>query len=123
MSEGQAERILIVDTNPVFREQLAQELRATGYNVITAESGELALLILRDWQQPIGWFYSRAPLPGLIDGWILADEYHDSQPNRAAVLSAPSSCSSADGDIILENPSTVAVLAAIRQVISTEDRL
>jgi DNA-binding response OmpR family regulator len=65
------QRILVADDNPIFRETLAQRLRILGHDVITAETGERAFLILRDWSRPIGWLDTRAALPGLIDGWIL----------------------------------------------------
>jgi CheY-like chemotaxis protein len=71
------QRILVADTNPIFRGVLAERLGAQGHEVITAETGEKAFLILRDWKHPIDWLYARASLPLLIDGWILADEYHD----------------------------------------------
>ena len=72
MSIGSPQRILIVDDNPDFRERLAHCLRDQGHEVITAETGERAFVVLRDREHPIDWLYTRASLPGLIDGWILA---------------------------------------------------
>ena len=68
MSTNERERILVVDDNHIFRETLAQRLRDAGYQVATAETGERAFLALRDWSRPVGWLYTRAKLPCLIDG-------------------------------------------------------
>ena len=85
METTEQERVLVVDTNPLFLERLALELRARNFDVVVTESGTQAFQVLRDWHRPIDWLFSRAILPGLIDGWILADEYHASHPARAAV--------------------------------------
>jgi CheY-like chemotaxis protein len=117
---AQAEdRILIVDDNPILREHLANSLRAKGAEVVTAATGEQALLRLRDWSKPIGWLYTKAVLPGLVDGWILADEYHDAHPARTAVISAVKRRSSAR-DWILENPTPAAITDALWQAIHDE---
>lgn len=109
-------RILIVDDNPIMREHLANSLRDEGAEVVTAATGEQALLRLRDWAKPIGWLYTKAVLPGLVDGWILTDEYHATHPGRNAVISIdewrPSS-----GDQILENPTPTAILETLWQAI------
>jgi CheY-like chemotaxis protein len=116
MKTTNQERILLVDTNPMYLERLAQELRARHFDVVATGSGEQAFHVLRDWQHPVDWLFSRASLPGLIDGWILADEYHDSHPTRAAVLAASQARGSAQGHIVLEDPSPAAVLNALRGI-------
>ncbi len=113
------QRILVADDNPIFRETLAQRLRILGHDVITAETGERAFLILRDWSRPIGWLYTRAALPGLIDGWILADEYHDTYKNRKVILSGTDARVSSQGDPVLRQPSPAAVLKALCQTLAT----
>ena len=118
MSTNEYERILIVDDNSMFREVLVKWLRAAGHDVVTAESGEQAFLMLRDWQRPIGWLYTRAILPGLIDGWILADEYHDSHSGRAVVVAAPQARLSRTGDMILPQPTPAAVMEALRHLMN-----
>lgn len=120
MSTSEAERILVVDNNHIFRETLAQRLRDAGYLVTTAETGERAFLALRDWGRPVDWLYTRANLSSLIDGWILADEYHDHQGNRAAIIAASESRMSRQGDIILKQPSVAAVVDTLRHAIETE---
>jgi hypothetical protein len=76
----------IVGSNSDFRERLAHCLRSIGHHVITTGIGERAFVGLQGWSRPIDWLYTRAALPGLIDSWILADEYHETHRNRAAVI-------------------------------------
>ena len=120
MSRHEPDRILVVDDNSLLRETLAQKLRDAGYNVITADRGERAFLALRDWSHPVDWLYTRANLPGLVDGWILADEYHDRHPNRAVVITASEARSSRRGDLILKQPSLSSVLDGVRHVIEAD---
>jgi CheY-like chemotaxis protein len=115
---GTHERILIADSNPAFRESLAQHLRASGFEVVTAATGQRAFSLLRDWQHPIDWLYTRADLPGLIDGWILADEYHDGHPDRAAVIATSSERVSVQGHLVLSEPSLAAALDSLQTVAS-----
>ncbi len=117
MSRGGRDCILVVDDNIIFRNSLTGWLRDLGYEVIAAETGEIAFVELRGWPRRIGWLYSRARLPGLICGWILADEYHDIHPHRAAVLSSAESKTSSQGHIVLQDPTPAAVLEALRQQI------
>jgi CheY-like chemotaxis protein len=113
MNTTDQDRILIVDPNPLFLEKLARELRARNFDVVATASSMQAFHILRDWTRPVDWLFSRATLPGLIDGWILADEYHDSHPTRAAVIGASQARVCAQGHIVLQDPSPAAVLEAL----------
>lgn len=113
------EHILVVDGNPMFRETLAHRLRAMGYDIIVAETGERALLILRDWSRPIGWLYTRAELPGLVDGWILSDEYHRTHAGRAVVV-AGSAARQCPCHTVLKEPTPALVSDAIRQAMDVE---
>jgi CheY-like chemotaxis protein len=113
------QRILLADDNPDFRERLAHCLRARGQHVITAETGERAFVALRDWSRPIDWLYTRAALPGLIDGWILADEYHEMHWNRAAVISGTEARTSPQGDIVLKQPMPPTAFEAILGALSS----
>lgn len=117
MSTNDQERILVVDDNHVFRETLAQRLRDMGYYVVTAETGERAFFALRDWNHPVDWLYTRANLPGLIDGCILADEYHYRHRGRAVVIAAQEARSSRQGDIILGQPTLTTILDTILHLI------
>jgi len=117
MSTSEAQHVLVVDDNHIFRETLAQRLRDAGHRVTTAETAERAFLALRDWSRPVDWLYTRACLPSLIDGWILADEYRDRQRKRAVIIAASEARESREGDIVLDHPSVAAVLDMLRHMI------
>ena len=72
--------------------------------------------------RPIDWLYTRADLPGLVDGWILADEYHDHRPDRAAVIAASAERLSGQGHVVLRKPSLAAALDAIRAMATMRKR-
>jgi CheY-like chemotaxis protein len=78
--------VLVVDDDALARELLAQLLQAGGYDVIATCSGDRALLILCHQGQEIDWLVSKENLPGLVCGWILADEYHEHHSGRPALL-------------------------------------
>ena len=119
MSATRSQRILIADNNPDVREKLARCLRARGHDVIAAATGERAFLALRDWSRPIAWLYTRAALPGLIDGWILADEYHETHRNRTVVISGSVARISPRGDVVLNQPVPPAAFEAILGALSS----
>ena len=114
------QRILIVDDNPIVRETLAQWLHREGHDVITAGTGTRAFLVLRDFSRAIDWLYARAALPGLIDGWILADAYHDRHADRPAIVAGAAVGLSSQGDIVLNQPTPRAVFNALRQALAVE---
>jgi CheY-like chemotaxis protein len=117
MCTSQQESILVVDDNPIVRETLAEWLRAGGCEVATAATGERAFLMLRDERRLVGWLYTRADLPGLIDGAILADEYHDRYPDRPVVIAAADVRPRSTRDVVLKAPGPTAVLEAIRTLV------
>jgi CheY-like chemotaxis protein len=119
MSASRQERILLVDDNQMFRETLGRRLRAAGYQVVTEETGERAFLSVRRREQPIGWLYTRSALPRLIDGWILADAYHEVHAHRPVVISAAEARRSAR-DIILKQPNLAAVMRALLHAMAGE---
>jgi CheY-like chemotaxis protein len=119
MSARTQERILLVDDNPMFRDALARRLRAAGYQVVVEETGERGFLSARDRARPIGWLYTRAALPRLVDGWIVADAYHDAHAHRPAVISATAEPRSTQ-DIVLAHPSPAAVMTALLRIIDRE---
>ena len=78
--------VLVVEDDALTRELLTQLLCAGGFDVIAAPAGDRALLILCHLGEEIDWLVSRLSLPGLVCGWILADEYHEHHPDRPALL-------------------------------------
>ena len=68
---------------------------------------------LRGWSLPIDWLYTRAALPGLVDGWILAHEYHETHRNRAVIISGTEARTSPQDDIALNQPISPTAFEAI----------
>jgi CheY-like chemotaxis protein len=78
--------VLVVEDDALARELLVQLLQTGGFDVVAAAASDRALLILCQQGEEIDWLVSKISLPGLICGWILADEYHEHHPNRPALL-------------------------------------
>src|SRR5918998_3975177 len=72
---GGKPRVLIVEDEPIAREILADLLRMAGYEVISDHSGEQALLTLVRERGRIDCLLTAIELPGLVDGWMLAEEF------------------------------------------------
>ena len=81
--------VLVVEDDEISRELLAQVLQTSGFDVIATSTGERALLTLCQQGDEIDWLVSKVKLPGLVCGWLLADEYHTHHPDRAALLVSP----------------------------------
>ena len=122
MTTVRPQRILVADENPLFRETLAQSLRAHGHEVSTPDTGVNAFPALRDRSRPVGWLYARVILSGLIDGWILADAYREIHKDRAAILSGAEARVAAQGDIVLNQPTPAAAFKAICDALAGHQR-
>jgi CheY-like chemotaxis protein len=83
--DHQPTTILVVEDEAVVRELLVTELEEVGYKVIAVDSGEKALSILQDRKQEIDWLFTDIRLPGVIDGWRVADEFRLNHPLRPVV--------------------------------------
>jgi CheY-like chemotaxis protein len=68
-------RVLVVEDEPIAREILADLLKMAGYHVLSAHTGEQALLTLVQERGRIDCLFTAVELPGLVDGWVLADEF------------------------------------------------
>lgn len=78
--------VLVVEDDAIPRELLTQLLLTGGFDVITAPTGERALLALCQHGEQIDWLVSKVALPGLVCGWILAEEYYQHHSDRPVVL-------------------------------------
>jgi len=113
-------RVLVVDPDETTREIIVQFLKMSGFDVLSAKTGERGLLALREWGRRIDWLFTAIRLPGLVDGWIVADEYHGHHPKRAVVHAcAPDADPGppAAGSIFVQKPvSPIDVLTIIKQL-------
>jgi two-component system, OmpR family, response regulator len=79
-------RILLVEDEPITRDILADLLRMAGYDAVCAGTGEQALVTLRGERGRIDGLFTHIELPGLVDGWIVADEFRSMRPSGPIVF-------------------------------------
>jgi CheY-like chemotaxis protein len=79
-------RILVVEQEPIAREILADLLKMAGYDVLATHSGEQALLTLVGERGRLDCLFTSVELPGLVDGWMLAEEFRGNDATRPVVF-------------------------------------
>src|SRR3954447_17681132 len=82
-------RVLVVDDDAETRDGLGGVLARAGFGPTLAATGEQGLRMLCEWPRRIDWLYTKTDLPRLVDGWILADEFHQAHPSRPVLYGAP----------------------------------
>ena len=87
---GDKPRVLIVEDEPIAREILSDLLRMAGYEVLSDHSGEQALLTLLRERGRIDCLLTAIELPGLVDGWMLAEEFRVTNAALPVVFAARS---------------------------------
>jgi two-component system, OmpR family, response regulator len=78
-------RILVVEDDALIRELFRKALRRAGYEVLTAETGEKALSVLREWGERIDWLFTDIRLTGPVNGWMVGSEFSLNHPLRPVV--------------------------------------
>ncbi len=98
-------RVLVVEDDPVTAEIASTYLAQSGLSVLRADTGEAALDTLR--RQDVDWLVTDIKLPGTIDGWVVAAEFHLTHPTRPVLYmtaaAAPSNAR-AHGSVFLRKP-------------------
>ena len=79
-------RVLVVEPDAVTRELLTNVLRLAGFEAVPTGTGEQALRQTRRERGAFDALLTAADLPGLVDGWIVADEFRATQPGRPVVV-------------------------------------
>jgi len=72
--------ILVVDDEPEVRKLVSAMVTAKGYNVLTADSGEHALTLVKNHKTPIDLLLTDVVAPGM-SGPMLADRLLEQQPD------------------------------------------
>ena len=78
-------RVLVVQDEAIARELLVRLLRMGGYEVLSADTGERAFVIMREWRGRIDCLFTEIKLRGLVDGWIVGDEFQLLNPLQPIV--------------------------------------
>src|SRR5829696_6851735 len=98
-------RVLVVDHDTTTSVMVGDALTQAGFEPTLAATGEQGLRVLREWPQRIDWLYTRAELPGLVDGRVLADEFHQVHPYRPVLYrTPPHTRQKTNQEIVLEPP-------------------
>ena len=108
-------RILVVEDDPLLRELFRKALRRAGYEVLTAETGEKALSVLRLWGERIDWLFTDVRLPGPINGWIVGSEFSLNHPLRPVIYGSgyePDGSQQVANSVFLRKPVNLGELVA-----------
>lgn len=117
-----ARTVLVVEDEDLVRDTIACALEDAGYVVIEAATAEAGLEILE--RQPVGVLFTDIRLPGLMDGWRLAEEARAHNPNLPIIYATGFTAIApriVRGGIFLRKPYLPsAVIAAIEKLVGTE---
>ena len=113
----QATAILVVEDELVLRNSVMQALRAIGWNVLDAGSGEAAIALLHASLKPISALFTAIQLTGVLTGWDIADAVREKYPTARIVYAAGNNAArnrQIGGSALLEIPYRVPdVVAAL----------
>jgi two-component system, OmpR family, response regulator len=116
MDKGEGgRRILVVEDDVVLRDMLVKGLQKSGYDVLSAETGEQALALLREWGGRIDWLFVDIRLPGVIDGWVVGSEFTLNHPLRPVIYAsayAPDFSRQVAGSVFMRKPVRVKDIVA-----------
>lgn len=118
---GGVATVLAVEDNYVLLEMIATLCAQAGLTVLTASSGEAALTLLRDRGGEVDWLLTDINLPGLIDGWTVADEYRLSHPTRPIIYSSAHARDQRrilPGSLFVQKPFEVAELVKLARMMA-----
>ncbi|KQO72557.1 response regulator receiver protein [Methylobacterium sp. Leaf469] len=81
-------RVLIVEDNYLLLDMLSRVFDQGGLSVVAVSSGEAALTSIRETGPTIDWLFTDINLPGLVDGWSVADAFRALHPRRPVVYAS-----------------------------------
>jgi two-component system, OmpR family, response regulator len=98
--------VLIVEDSYLLLEIIASLCETHGIRVIEASTGEAALTLLRSRGGEVDWLFTDIHLPGLIDGWTVAQAFRAIHPDRPVVYTSTdaSGRSGVPGSLFLRKP-------------------
>lgn len=110
---------LVVEDNYLLLDMLTGLIEREGTRVIAASSGEAALATIREKGHAIEWLLTDINLPGLIDGWTVADAFRTVNPGRPVIYSSTAGRidrRSVPGSIFLRKPFRMHDVVAIARM-------
>lgn len=122
MRNGQ--QVLVVEDNYLLLDILTSVCEREGVRVVAASSGEAALAAIRQKGDQIHWLLTDINLPGLIDGWVVADAFRTINPGRPVIYASTDGWidrRSVPGSIFLRKPFRMHdVVALVRMMLASE---
>ncbi|NEU11471.1 response regulator [Methylobacterium sp. BTF04] len=112
-------QVLVVEDNYLLLEMLTTLCEREGAQVVAASSGEAALALIREKGAKLDWLLTDINLPGLIDGWTVADAYRTVNPDRPVIYASTAGRidrRSVPGSIFLRKPFRMHDVVAIARM-------
>ncbi|GJE46573.1 response regulator [Methylobacterium soli] len=113
--------VLIVEDSFLLLEMLTNLCEQEGIRVVEASSGEAALTILRRRGAEIDWLFTDIRLPGLIDGWTVADSYRAIHPDRPVIYASTGPAQerrTVPGSLYVQKPYQVREIIALARMMA-----
>jgi CheY-like chemotaxis protein len=85
LSEAKTPRILVVEDDDNLHSLIVKVVRRSGYDAVSAYSGEQALLLLRKPGERVDWLLTDIRLSGAVDGWMVGSEFSLAHPVRPVI--------------------------------------
>ncbi|WP_082171962.1 response regulator [Methylobacterium indicum] len=115
--------VLIVEDSYMLLELLVTLCEQHGIATLTASSGEAALMLLREHGGRIDWLLTDIRLPGLVDGWSVAEAYRQIQPHRPVIYSSTTANlrhPAVPGSIFVTKPYVIADILRLARMMGSE---
>ena len=115
--------VLVVEDDYISLEIITALFEHAGLKVHAASSGEAALTILRDRGATIDWLFTDVRLPGILDGWVVADEYRLRHPFRPVIYASSARHRpqrAVEGSVFVEKPFSPAQILNLAQMMADE---
>ncbi|GJD49506.1 Regulator of RpoS [Methylobacterium crusticola] len=121
--EKKTASVLIVEDNYLLLEVLVTLCEQEGLRTHTVSSGEAALTLLRQRGPEIDWLFTDIRLPGLIDGWAVAEAYRLVHPHRPVIYSSTTvnlRRQRVPGSIFVQKPFVIADVVGLARMMARE---
>lgn len=115
--------VLIVEDSYMLLELLVTLCEQHGVATLSASSGEAALTLLREHGARIDWLLTDIRLPGLVDGWSVAEAYRQIQPHRPVIYSSTTANlnhPAVPGSIFVTKPFVIADILRLARMMASE---
>ncbi|MFD1302147.1 response regulator [Methylobacterium marchantiae] len=118
-----APKVLIVEDNYLLLDMLTTQCERAGLAVVAASSGEAALTLLRTHGRDLDWLLTDIHLPGMIDGWMVADVFRELRPDRPVIYASTNAHFERRplrGSLAVRKPFQVREIVALARMMATE---